>query len=59
MVRNFEAEITLVVNNQQDKVVHIIPFYDKDKDIAKHLEELVNYTLLNDSDELEVLGMLL
>lgn len=46
MQRNFEAEINIKVSNTSKKLVSIIPFYDRDKRIAKNLEDVLNHYLI-------------
>jgi hypothetical protein len=55
MVRDFQADIKITANEDTFKPVQIIPFYDKDKIIAEHLETLINFILSKDEDEMETL----
>ena len=48
MQRNFSADITVKVSKESKNVVSIIPFYDRDKHIAKTLEKVLNQSLMHD-----------
>lgn len=49
MARNFSADIELNPS-KSGNIVSIIPFSDKDKVIAKHLENILNYELRYNND---------
>jgi hypothetical protein len=44
------ADIKVTIGNTSKKTVQIIPFNDKDKIIAKQLEDVLNHVLYTDED---------
>jgi len=48
MQKEFTADININTNKSSTKIVRIIPFSDRDKIVAKTLEEILNHHLTHD-----------